>query len=199
MCFAEARDNPFFPSESVKDMPVSSNIIETRDPLKRAALTLPDSARIIKEIAVKYQNLDGTIETKSISLDHTVDWHLPLFVSQSYANSKPLDKSEPPETETRQIVADFEFIKFAVIGKELHIMTEDRLIRHFLMINPYRIVLDFQRDADFRTFTQNVTITPYVKIVLGNHKGYYRSVITLDGQYSINISKEPSGIVIRSR
>ena len=201
----EARDNPFFPAEGMKEMPVTASDIQTFDPLKSAAITLPDSARVLKEVTVTYQNLDGSMGTKSISLDHSVDWHLPLFVSQSYSATRPeyQQNTEAPqkpigaETETYKKLVDFGEAAFFQTGKKLKIVTKDRMLRHFGLVDPHRIVIDFERDADFRSKVHKIEQgKPYRLLRLGNHSGYYRAVIELDGQYRYKIDKHDGAILI---
>jgi len=73
----QARENPFFPSEGEKDIPYTSNENTTIPQLKRATISLPTRARVIKKVTIEYKNLDGSIENKSIELENSVDWHLP--------------------------------------------------------------------------------------------------------------------------
>lgn len=199
LLLTHARENPFFPAKGMLDMPVTASNVKTHEPLKRAALTLPDSARVLKEVTVKFQNLDGTIATRSITLDHKVDWHLPLFVSQSYEATKPAEEKTPaaaPAKKRFKKLAAFEEASFWQSGKTMKIKTSDKLIRHFIMINPHRIVLDFKRDADFRSKSKTIEGTPFKSIRLGNHKGYYRAVVELDGQYRYTLTPEGSEILI---
>jgi len=78
-----ARENPFFPAAGEADIPFTSNAAMHLEPLKRAALSLPSTARTIESITVKYKNLDGSLSTKTEKLGNRVDWHLPLFISQN--------------------------------------------------------------------------------------------------------------------
>lgn len=198
----EARDNPFFPAEGVKDLPVTSSEVQAFDPLKRAAISLPDSARVLKKVTVKYQNLDGSIGEQSIDLDNSVDWHLPLFVSQSYSATK--DESVP-ETAAPQMKASPEFKKLVAFSeaafyqsdKTLKVVTKDPLLRDFMLVEPHRIVLDFKRDADFLTKVKVIKEgAPFTTIRLGNHRGYYRVVIELDGQYRYEIDKRDGAVFL---
>jgi len=100
LCFLlDARENPFFPADGENDMPLSSNILQKQEPLKRATLTFPSTARTIEELTVTFKNLDGSIEKKSITLNNSIDWHLPLFISQNYDLSvvEKADKKKKPE------------------------------------------------------------------------------------------------------
>ena len=89
-----ARENPFFAIMGERDIPISSNKDRTKPPLKQATITLPAQARTLQKVTIEFKNLDGSIESKSIELDNAVDWHLPIFISQSYTEQK-ISKSIP--------------------------------------------------------------------------------------------------------
>ena len=79
----QARENPFFPTKGEVDIPFTSNAKTTLDPLKRATIAIPSNARVIKKVTIDFINLDGTTSSKDISINNSVDWHLPIFISQS--------------------------------------------------------------------------------------------------------------------
>ena len=186
------RENPFFPYDSAHEPAYSSNEIEEAEPLKQAAITLPNSARRIKGVTIAYQNLDGSVERRSIELDNEIDWHIPIFISQRYL--EPQRAKAVELTNKRQI--DFAFLKVKVEDKKIVLKVTDRLIRHFLLSNPTRIVLDFKRDADFLTFSKKLDNGVLHSVVIGNHDGYYRCVLTLDGQYQYTLTKEKGQLSI---
>lgn len=212
----QARENPFFPSPSEEDIPISSNQIKSFEPLKRASINLPDSARVLQEVAFKYQNLDGSIDTKIMKLDQSIDWHTPLFVSQNIKDEKisisdqkieieedkksiTESKSEKKSTisfDQKGLIADFTFIKFFLIDKSnIKIAVPDKMIRNFTMANPHRIVIDFKKEAGFLTMKKDLNVEIFKSIILGNHDNYYRVVITLDGQYKTKIVQNEDGII----
>ncbi|MDQ7066660.1 MAG: AMIN domain-containing protein [Sulfurimonas sp.] len=58
------------------------------------------------------------------------------------------------------------------------------MLRNFLLTKPHRIVCDFERDIDIRSYEKEISSKSIIKKVkVGNHKGYYRVVIELDGLY----------------
>ena len=191
-----ARENPFFPTESMDSMPITSNQITKYSPLKRVAISLPDYARVLKKITISYKNLDGSIEKKSIEVERYVDWHIPLFVSQSYNVTDKTEKSISKVEDKRQHI-DFKFINFTIAKKEILIHTKDKLIRNFLLVNPHRIVLDFKREANFLSYEKILTTIPFKKLRMGNHDGYYRVVISLDGHYRYQTDTTNSGYRIQ--
>ncbi len=198
LSLSAARENPFFPAEGIKVLDVTSNKTANFDPLKRAAITLPDSARVLKEVTIRYQNLDGSIDSRILSLENSVDWHLPIFISQSYGSNETVQKTiSQKQTKNYISVASFKEIKFLQSGKSIKIETKDKLLRHFMMIKPHRIVMDFERATDFRSKTEKVNKAPLKSIRLGNHDGYYRAVIELDGQYKYKLGKEAGAIIVR--
>lgn len=189
---SSARENPFFPSEGEKDIPITNNKQEITPPLKRAALSLPSKARLIKKVSVTYENLDGSIEEKSIELDNSIDWHLPLFISQNFMQS---EKKEEPVKEVKKEseefvkIASIKFIDFYMMQKVLKISTQDSMIRSFLLVNPHRIVCDFKADRDFKSYIRKINKGFIKKIRVGNHLGYYRVVIELDGYYRYKLKR----------
>jgi hypothetical protein len=58
--------------------------------------------------------------------------------------------------------------------------------------------MDFKRVTDFRSKSKTLSNAPYKTIRLGNHDGYYRAVIELDGQYQYTIDKNEKGKITLS-
>jgi AMIN domain len=197
----DARENPFFPAEGETDMPISSNLAQSKEPLKRAALTFPSTARTIEEVSVTYKNLDGAIEKKTIKLNNSIDWHLPLFISQNYSSGETKTskkkKKKINESSFKKIGA-LKFISFYSKDKELKLITKDRILRDFLLVKPHRIVCDFKRDVDVRSYTMKIKNKSIVKkLRVGNHDGYYRVVIELDGYYKYKLEKIDNGYLFK--
>ncbi len=199
--FLFARENPFFPIDTAENIPLTSSKIEKVPPLKRAALTFPSTARILENITVEYKNLDGSIATKKIQLHNTVDWHLPLFISQSYYElstkgkqsfTAKKKKNAPKKARYKKIVS-LNFITFYAYGKKLNVITKDKLLRDFLLVKPHRIVCDFKRETNIGSYVKSIKHSLFKKIKVGTHKGYYRVVIELDGYYQYKIQKTSSG------
>ena len=195
--FLFSRENPFFPADNAEDIPLTTNQIENIEPLKRATIKLPSTARTIESVTVKYKNLDGSISSKKIQLHNSIDWHLPLFISQNYDASpeRTLYKKREKVAKYKKI-ASLDFISFYADGKKLKVVTEDKMLRNFLLVKPHRIVCDFQRDTDFGSFVKRVSAPSlFKKIRIGTHSGYYRVVIELDGYYQYKVKKSSSGYI----
>ncbi len=184
-----ARENPFFAVKGEKDMPYTSNENRTLPPLKKATVFLPTQARIIQKITVEYKSLDGSIGKKSINLQNSVDWHLPIFILQNYKKNV----YNPIKKEKFKKLFSFKYASFFSRAKSIKIITKDKIIRDFLLVNPHRIVIDFKRDANFRSYMKKNKDTIFTKINIGNHAGYYRVVIRLDGQYVFKKKKISDG------
>lgn len=205
--FLNARENPFFPPEGEKDIPLTSNEQKVIPALKRATIELPSHARVLESVTISFKNLDGSIESKSIKLENSVDWHLPLFISQSYeADSSPtaVAVKETPKkmsVEKKKIeykeIASIKFAKFYSSQKYLKILTDDMLLRNFLLVQPHRIVLDFKRDSSMKSYIKKIPQNTFTKIRIGNHDGYYRVVIELDGYYRYHIKDIEGGYILK--
>ncbi len=203
MLSLEARENPFFPSEGEKDLPYTSNSSANLPELKRASLSLPSHARVIKKVTVEYESLDASLETKEIELNHSVDWHLPIFISQSFSQDEAEPKTKKvikevveKKKDVYKKIASIQHAKFFVFKNHLKIITEDKLIRNFLLAQPHRIVLDFKRESSLKTYIKNMQNSVFTKIRVGNHDGYYRVVIELDGYYRYKLHNQADGCLI---
>lgn len=179
-----ARENPFFAADPSKIQKVTSNIPDTKPPMGSVNYTLPDHARILKEVTFTIQNLDGSIESRKIEIDQSIDWHRPITVSQANGGS-----AARALTGNSSASADFGFIRFDTKGKRLSIKTADPLVRHFVLSDPSRIVLDFKRDASFKSEEKRLNAAPYLNVSLGNHGKFVRATITLDGRYAYGLNK----------
>jgi len=200
----EARENPFFPAKGEKDIPYTSNQVKSTQPLKRSSLTLPSSARIIKKVTIEYENLDATIDKKSIDLDNSIDWHLPIFISQNYTQSETkaeMKEEKPKKKETIEYkeIASVKHAKFLSWQKTLKIVTQDKIIRNFLLVKPHRIVVDFKRDTNIKSYSKDNKGDVFCGVRVGNHAGYYRAVIELDGQYRYTMQKVSDGYIFNLR
>ncbi|MFA5233560.1 MAG: AMIN domain-containing protein [Sulfurimonas sp.] len=204
-----ARENPFFPSMGEKNIPVTTNEDNSQTPLKRAAITLPTQARVLQKVTIEFKNLDGSIENKSIELENSVDWHLPIFVSQSYSETLSVaqkeaatvpitkKKTSPKTKETMsENILSIPFLKISSSSKSLKLTTSDEAIRNFLVVNPHRIVIDFKKDTDIKSYVKKVEGNIFREVRIGNHDGYYRVVVELDGHYRYDFKKVADGYMI---
>lgn len=185
-----ARDNPFSDVVTTETFPVSTNIPKTLTRLKKEEFSLPDTARVLKKITIEYQNLDGSVHTLITGIDKTVDWHKPLILTHSHRSSSSKYFKERVK---------LPFIRFSTKGYKMKVSTKDKLIRHFMLPKPHRIVMDFKGTSHFlaKKFTQ--FSKPFKKIRLGNHNGFYRVVVELDGQYEYQEKSDNSGITLSVR
>jgi hypothetical protein len=191
-----ARENPFFPASGELDIPMTTNQVPVIPPLKRATVSFPSTARTIESITIKYKNLDGSLSDKTIKLGNSIDWHLPLFFSQNIAMAE--EKSFSKKVKYKKI-AGVSFISLYESKQKLKIVTEDEMLRNFLLTKPHRIVCDFKREIDIRSYEvdtakKNSVVT---RVRLGNHSGYYRVVIELDGYYSYEVEKISNGYLLK--
>lgn len=250
-----ARNDPFtpviVPKDSIRPYYGESSVFDT------AQIEFPSTARLIKKIEVTFQNIDGSIETKSLAVSGRIDWRMPLLVSQvlnknqSYAISSIDNKTPPPspasnivkdinipvdKVESKQIKkadskkstdkkkADFtkkadsikkaeskkadsakkanikksaKFTPYKINGNSIFISYVGELKRHFIMQNPYRIVLDLEINKNYYKRNRYTLNAPYFKrLKYGLHTNFLRIVLELDGNYVYKLEKLPDGIKI---
>ncbi len=204
-----ARENPFFPSDGEKDIVLTTNEDTSKEPLKRASISIPNQARILQKVTIEYKNLDGSIERKSIDLDNSIDWHSPIFISQNYPQTQIETKSEEtikskvePKTELKPSVnvsndnVTLEYLSIFVSGKTLKLVTKHESIRNFLLADPHRIVIDFKSDAEVKNYIRKNIDSIFTEIRVGNHDKFYRVVVELDGHYKYNFKKISEGYLL---
>jgi len=145
---------------------------------------LPSDARILKEVIFVYQSVSGDIKEKKVKINKHIDFHKPIYISHTPKNF-PLKE-----------LNFLDLFKMYIKNKKILINTKDKLIRHFFLVKPFRIVLDFKKDADFLTIKKFLKNSIVKKVVVGNHDGYYRVVIYFDAKYMYKITKTDEGVKI---
>ena len=172
-----ARQNPFVPVVTNQN----NNIIKKQF-FNSKKFNLPSDARILKSVTFKYQSVTGSIKTIEFSINQSIDWHNPVLL-------KSLQKT--PLIEAIKV----NFLTFYIKKHKVLIETQDKLLRNFVLVKPFRYVIDFKANKNFLTYTKK-TNSFIKKIVLGNHNGFYRVVLYLDGIYKPEIKKEAKGYLI---
>lgn len=295
-----AREDPFtpvvVPKDSIRPYYGETSVFDS------AQIEFPSSARLIKKIEVTFQNIDGSIQTRSVAARGRIDWRMPLLISQvlnknQIAQIRNIDNKTPPpspkpkktmvkavdiplevdeskETITREsadsaramriagntatsqaqdssidspkanlpkvdppkIYSQKDSIKdsapqvrilskprkittdsaqdstkstsrqsprpsksvpYAVNGNSIFISYAGGLKRHYIMQNPYRIVMDFEINKKYYKKNSYRINQPYFKrLRYGLHTHFLRIVLELDGSYVYNLEKLADGVRI---
>jgi len=175
--FLNARENPFIPIITNKN----TNLIK-QPMFSQSKAKLPSDARILKSVTFQYQTLTGSILTKTVMINKSIDWHSPFFISQKKLkyNTKKVKIS---------------FLTFYINKHKILINNQDKMIRHFILVKPFRFVVDFKANKSFLTYKKNIN-SFIKKIVVGNHNGFYRVVLYADGIYKPVIKNTTEGCLI---
>ena len=296
---AFAREDPFtpviVPKDSIRPYYGETSVFDS------AQIEFPSSARLIKKIEVTFQNIDGSIQTRSVAARGRIDWRMPLLISQvlnknqiakvKSADSKPPTPSPKPTktmvkavdipsketivrenedsaremrisggsavnsnatnatdssvnnknivaqdlgdsnkdlakntqdsqvqviSKPRQIRTDSaqdstkkarktpdsrpnanKSTQYFVDGNSIFIAYQGNLKRHYIMQNPYRIVLDFEINKKYYKKNSYVINAPYFKrLRYGLHTTFLRIVVELDGSYVYDLEKRRDGVKI---
>ncbi len=177
--FLFARINPFEPV-----IKPQNTIVVSPKYFNHAKVELPSDARVLKRIIFVYQSVSGDIKQKEVQINKHVDFHSPLYISHEPQNF-PMKK-----------LNFLNLFTMYIKNKKIFIQTKDKLIRHFFLVKPFRIVLDFRKDADFLTIKKYLKNSFVKKVIVGNHRGYYRVVIYFDAKYMYKLTKTTEGIKI---
>nr|WP_276321017.1 AMIN domain-containing protein [Helicobacter pylori] len=166
-----ARDNPFESEINSKNLQGGFNGIYDSY-FKEIHVDLPTSARILKQITLTYQDVDGSIHSKVVGIDKSIDWHYPLKLSQHTLNQDAFEK--------RYQIQDFDFL---MTNNTMILRSPYKILRSFVLVNPYRIVLDTQKGPLDIYQNRDLNQKFFSHIKVGTHKDYYRITLILDGKY----------------
>lgn len=188
-----SREDPFVPlivpKDSVRPYYGETSVFD------REEITLPSNARLIKKIEITYQNIDGSIETKSVPVSGRIDWRMPLVVSQILGQSTK-DSTKTIKNPTN-IDSNPKNNIYKIENNNLYIAYEGKLLRDFIMKNPDRIVLDFDINLQYyRRNKVNINKPYFTSIKYGLHDNFLRIVVELDGSYIYKVSQTPNGVNI---
>lgn len=88
-------------------------------------------------------------------------------------------------------------IELEINNNSIMIYTKEKKVRDFIVSNPYKIVVDFSKEkSSFVTKFAEFSKAPFISAALGNHDGFYRIAITLDGHYRYDIKPIDGGYFI---
>ncbi|WP_382262509.1 AMIN domain-containing protein [Helicobacter baculiformis] len=180
-----AREDPFEPvSKSARG---NANMLDdiVADYFKTLKITLPTTARVLTKITLTYQDLDASVHTKEIEIGQRIDWHYPLKLTQEKAFLQP-------EHSTYQI-AGFEFW---IRENKLYLRTTSKIQRSFILLDPYRIVIDIDRKEPTLRETLTIHKKHVNQVVLSTHDYFYRFAIALDGRYDYKIAQKENYLVV---
>ena len=192
-----ARENPFFPAKNTKQINITSNQIKAYTPLEKIPFSLPSSARVLQEVTLKFINIDGSVGSKTLQVQNSIDWHKPIMISQPQAISivqhPHKSSSKKSDQQFVKVIRFHDFLTLKVLKKSVQLVTKDKNIRHFMMVHPYRVVIDFKKTSDFLSYVKKIKNSVCTSVAIGNHDGYYRVVLFLDGQYHFSFKATQYG------
>ena len=212
-----ARENPFVPDDINATTLNSTNISQNSPKLDKIIAKFPSDARELVSATFNYKSIDGSIKQNSIDSNASFDWHDDIIISSQspVTNETTTDEqtkqatakkaapkllSVPPKIEPPlDSVSFMDFIKFDIFNSKIEIINQDRLIRDFIINKPDKIVMDFNKNSEFNTQTIKVHKGPLKKITIGAHKGYYRVVLFLDGNYHYGLRQSGNGYTLTLR
>jgi len=183
-----ARQNPFKPIIDKTVLPTTATEIERPPNFKKFRIDLPHDARVLKKIDLYYKSVDGSIKKMNFKFNSSIDWHKPIIIS--HANKKS-DKNR-----YKLKFTPLSFISFRLAKNRIKIITNDKKIRLFHLSDPFKIVFDFQREANFLTKRVPLKYPPFVNLNIGNHEGFYRVVVTFDSSYKYRIKRVDGGFIV---
>jgi len=189
-----ARQNPFKPVIDETVLPMTTNRVEKLPDFKKLRIDLPNDARSLNSIRLFYKSVDGSIKTIDLKINKSIDWHKPIFLYQKI--EKRDKKRTKKDRWIYKSIKPLSFISFRLMKNSVKIVTNDKKIREFHLANPFRVVIDLKREANFLTKRVSLKQPPFVNLNIGNHEGFYRVVITFDSSYKYRIKEVDDGFLL---
>lgn len=184
-----SRENPFFSTSESQTHSTTSKKETNKPPLTTMSYNFPNNSRVLKEVTFTFQNLDGSMETRTLEIDQSIDWRAPLILSQG-GNTQPRRSSSPAPSPSS---FELGFIQFSASKNHLSITTKDPMIRNFSLSDPSSIVVDFKHNGPFKSYQKELLATPFTHVKVTNHGKFARATITLDGHHMCNVSTTVQG------
>jgi len=172
-----ARENPFIPVITNNN----KNLIK-KTLFKDIKTNLPSDARVLKSITFTYQTLTGEIKNKTIIINQAINPNNPLYIAELIKKVKSK-------------FIKMKFLKLYIKDYKLFIQTKDKMIRNFILVKPFRVIIDFKANKSFLTYKKKLN-SFITKAILGNHDGFYRLVLYTNGVYKPIIKKTAEGYLI---
>lgn len=189
-----ARENPFVPIVSPEGGFSAKEATNIESTFSKEIIQLPSSARKLVKVTVEFQNIDGSIDKMEKTIDREIDWHYPVLITQT--TNKNI-KITPKTTKQSKKIKALNFISFEIENNILKIYTKDRVLRDFAITAPSKIVIDFNSNRSFNTKIVPTNMAIFKDIAIGNHKGFYRVAIELDGVYRYALTLKDYGVEVR--
>ena len=182
-----ARENPFFSLSENTTLPISSEKNDHKPPLSTMTYNFPNNSRLLKDVSFTLQNVDGSVETRKLEIDQSIDWRTPLVLSQASVRSSNTVGEEKSSS------ANNGFIQFMGSGNRFSIITQEPMIRHFTLSDPDSVVIDFKHAGVFEVYQKELSTPLYTTVKVTNHGKFARVILTLDGHHICTVSKTDQG------
>jgi hypothetical protein len=191
----DARENPFFATSTNPSNTVSSQKNSHKPPLTSMTYNFPSNAHVLKEASFTFQNLDGSIETRKIEIDHSIDWRSPMILSQStIKNSETTTQLVPTTNPNVKATDKVDFLHFVPTKNNLLIQTKKTMVRSFTLSDPSSVIVDFRHNGVFNPTLTKLNIAPFVNVKVAKHKDLARVTLLLDGNHECKALKETNGV-----
>ncbi|CRF51260.1 hypothetical protein HHE06_11250 [Helicobacter heilmannii] len=177
-----AREDPFESSKSMGRMGLGD---EVPDYFRYINVNLPSTARVLTKVTLTYKSIDASVHSQSVDIDQRIDWHYPIKVTQQAAILGVEDNIYR--------VGDFDFW---IHGNKLYLHTSDKIQRSFVLIDPYRLIIDIDRGERALQDHKEIHKKYVNSVALETHDNFYRFFIVLDGQYQYKIEQKNNYLVI---
>jgi len=162
-----ARENPFVPFEqNIQPKPIPPKITQ---PIKQ-------ETQIVKTIPIEKIEPAKKVIKKPIA--------------------KPKKKYKKKNTFKSKMLFNGEFIKIKLFKNSIKITTQDKMLKHFRLTHPNRLVFDFERFDIQKPFSKKIYSKKVKQLNLSHHDYFYRATFKLGKNRKYKVIKKSYGYLI---
>lgn len=182
-----ARENPFVPYNKEAALPAISQKGAQEAPFRSVSIAPKKEARILKEVVLTFQNVDGSMDSRTVEIDKMINWREPLILSQVATVQK--QTANLP----KKVASKSSFVHFRVAGNTLSVLTKGKILRHFPLGVSGGIAVDINHSGVFESYEEELNTAPYGKVKVVDHGAFARVTVILDAQRVCSVYKGNSG------
>lgn len=109
---------------------------------------------------------------------------------------KPKKKIIKKKVLKPKLIYNGQFLKIKLFKNSIKILTDDKMLKHFKLKSPNRLVVDFERFDVEGPFSKKIYSLKIEGLKVGHHDYFYRATFKLKKNYPYKIIKKPYGYLI---
>lgn len=186
-----ARENPFLPKDNIEITNENKNLF------KDIIFKAPENIKNIDSVTILYTDNNGKKIKQKININKNIitkNTYISINLPENFDEMNLIDDSMQNKKE--QIYNIGNEFSFVINDSNIIINTKNELLQHSLVKNPYRIIMDFNKNIKLKSIKYNIDKDNIKEIYTGVHKNFYRIVIKLKNINDYKFEKIKNGYTL---